>query len=108
MDSITTAQGDTFYSFGLLAGNYINRACIYTIWTGNGIANQYNLLYVGETGDAGTRLDKTHHKYQSWIDHAINGLYVAFWWLPSAQFNELQRYAIEAKLIRRYNPACNN
>ncbi len=105
--TIITDQGDTFYNFVPLSNyNFLNRACIYTVWTALGEPGRYNILYIGQTGELGVRLDN-HHKRQCWIDHTVNGLYIGFWWMPSNQYTQQNRLDAETNLIRRYNPICN-
>jgi len=107
--NIQTNQGDTFQDLtNLNQISLLSRACIYTIWTMNANdANQYTLLYIGQTGDAQTRIDKNHHKYQSWVNNAIRGLFVAFLPMPSSQYTSAQRLQTETALIQRYRPVCN-
>jgi hypothetical protein len=106
--NITTNKGDVFSDLAPLNNAaLVSRACIYTIWTMSDIPNQYTLLYIGQTGDAQARLDKTHHKYSSWTQHMNNGLFVAFQLLPSNQYTIEDRLRIESTLIYKYQPVCN-
>lgn len=108
LNDITTDQGDTFNDFSSLGQySYLNRAAIYIIWTNLNQPNRYQILYIGQSGQTGTRLDATHHKYQCWVNHSNGNLYVAFWWMPSNQFSEQQRKTSEQNLIQKYNPICN-
>lgn len=109
MTDITSDQGDVFQDLTPLNNiNLLNRACVYTIWTLTSTPDRYNILYIGQTGQAQTRLDQNHHKYQCWQTHNVNGLYVAFLPTPSVQYTESQRRQIETTLIQKYNPVCNN
>lgn len=64
------------------------------------LTGNYDLLYVGQTGDLSERFDN-HHKQPSFDRHgkthiAVNGEGVA-----------RTRLAIEADLIRKHQPICN-
>lgn len=108
MSQIKTDQGDVFDDLSLLGTyEYLNRAAVYTIWTEKGQSGNYELLYIGQSGEMGTRLDRNHHKYQCWLNHSNGKLFVAFRWLPSSQYTEQQRLTMEQMLIRKYNPICN-
>lgn len=103
-----TIGTDSFDIYPLQSVN-ISRAAIYTIWTFNPVINRYPLLYVGETGDLGQRIDANHHKYQSWIDNAINNaLFIGIKLMPTTLYTEQQRRTEEMRLINAHNPICNS
>lgn len=86
----------------------VPRAAIYTVWTYIPSTGQYPLLYVGQTGNIGERLDTNHHKYPCWINDAINNeLYVGYWMVPSDQYSVDQRLTLENALIEAHKPTCN-
>jgi hypothetical protein len=89
-------------------GISIPMAAIYTIWTFNPKTGQYPLLYVGQSGNLEERLTSNHHKYSSWFEHAVQGLYCGYWLLPTDQFSKEQRFALESDLIRAHKPICND
>lgn len=85
----------------------LSRAAIYTIWTFNPATNMYPLLYVGETGNLGQRIDANHHKYQSWLNNAVSGLFMGVKLMSTNLYTEQQRRNEETRLINLYNPPCN-
>lgn len=104
---ITIAQ-ESFDIFPLQSVNSISRAAIYTIWTHDSVSDKYPLLYIGETGDLGQRIDKNHHKYQCWLNHAVAGLFIGIRLMPSSIYTQQQRKNEEQRLISLYNPPCNS
>ena len=107
--NITTDKGDIFFDLTPLGlDDIVNKASIYTIWTRTSEPNKYTLIYIGESGQTETRLNSNHHKYQCWLDNDTKGLYKAFLWMPVSEYTKEQRFTIEADLIKKYNPACNN
>ncbi len=64
----------------------------------------YRVIYIGEAGDMGERVCRSHEKYQSWVRSAGGSLlFVAF----HAIVNETERRAAERRLIEHYRPECN-
>ena len=104
-------HGDTFDIRPLNELVTIPRAAIYTIWTYDSSSekNPYPLLYVGQSGNLEERLDKSHHKYQCWVSHAISNTLLAGYWLtPSEQYSADKRKQLESDLIAAYKPVCND
>lgn len=62
--------------------------------------NNHTILYVGQTGDLSERFDQ-HHKEPCFRRNAATHLCV------TTEANEQNRLAIEADLVRAYNPPCN-
>ncbi len=109
MDNTITVENETFYGFSPLGQfTYADRATIYTIWTGPNAMNRYNLIYIGESGEIGTRLNSSHHKYQNWLNNNINSLWVAFRPMPTNRYTREQRLMEERRLINLWNPVCNS
>ncbi len=84
----------------------IDRAAVYAILCKNN-SNRYYVIYIGETGQLGTRLP-THHKKECWHRHCQNDLYVAIFWTPSSDYSPEDRRRIEEELINIYEPVCND
>lgn len=102
-----TIGNDSFDVISLSQLNGLHRAAIYTIWTYDPQAGNYPILYVGETGDVDTRLDSSHHKYQSWKANEVSGLFVGVKFMPSNLYTKEQRLVEEKRLIDTHNPICN-
>jgi len=85
--------------------DFIDRAAIYVILCYQG--SQYVHLYVGETGQLGTRLS-THHKYECWKNNCKETLYVAVLLTPSDQYTPEKRREIEQYLINKLKPIWND
>jgi hypothetical protein len=65
----------------------------------------YRLLYVGESENLNERVSTNHEKYSAWCREAQNQmLYVAY---HLTGMNRVERYTLEAAVIREYNPPCN-
>ena len=103
---IINIGSETFEIYPLQPIN-LYRAAIYTIWTFNPTTNVYPLLYVGETGNLGQRIDTNHHKYKNWLNNAVSGLFMAVKLMPTNLYTEQQRRNEETRLINLYNPSCN-
>ncbi len=82
----------------------IDRAAVYAILCFNG--NSYNVIYIGETGQAGTRLSN-HERSDCWSKNCNSSLYVAILWTPSSQYTADDRRKIEKELRDQYNAPCN-
>ncbi len=102
-----TIGTDSFDIYPLQLGIPVRRAAIYTIWTYDPNIQKYPFLYVGETGDLAERLDQNHHKYQCWLNHQVQGLFIGIWLLPTDKFTPAQRKSEELRLISAHNPICN-
>jgi hypothetical protein len=71
--------------------------------------NTYRILYFGESGNLSDRgFYRSHHKYNCWIRNAgsDDNLYIGIHPMPNSTDEERKR--IEAALIARYNPVCND
>lgn len=63
--------------------------------------NQYEVLYIGQTGDLSNRFDD-HHKMPCALGNGANCIYVL------TEKNEKTRFQIEADLIQAFSPPCNS
>ena len=88
-----------------LSDDLIDRAAIYVILCSR-LDNRYDVIYIGETGQAGTRLSN-HERVICWNRNCTNSLYVAVFWTPSDQYSVDDRRVIEKELRDQYNPSCN-
>lgn len=64
-------------------------------------SHSHTMIYVGETGELGNRLDN-HHKQRCFEQHNANCVCVL------GEPNEQTRLKIEADLIANYDPDCND
>jgi predicted GIY-YIG superfamily endonuclease len=86
--------------------DFIDRAAIYVILCSSG-SGKYNVIYVGETGELGTRLSG-HNKKSCWKRFCVTGkLYVAVKLMPTHRYSTIQRKQVERKLREKYKPPCN-
>jgi hypothetical protein len=85
--------------------NLIDRAAIYAILCprNNGT---YDLIYVGETSQAETRL-ANHERAICWSRSCGGPLSVAIYWTPSNRYTADDRRKIEQQIRNQYNPPCN-
>jgi predicted GIY-YIG superfamily endonuclease len=83
----------------------IDRAAVYVILCSRS-DGKYDVVYVGETGQVGTRLSN-HERATCWNRNCSGSLYVAIFWTPSDRYSADDRRAIEKKLRDQYNPPCN-
>ena len=60
----------------------------------------HQILYVGQTGNLSERFD-AHHKSEAWCARKANRICVI------GVGDEATRLAIEADLVKAYNPPCN-
>lgn len=67
---------------------------------------QFDLLYVGETANLPSRLCDQHEKCSEWRGAAA-GRPLYFAWSCTDGRSEPERKAIEAAIIKAYNPPCN-
>lgn len=82
----------------------IDRAAVYVILCSRG--NSYDVVYVGETGQAGIRLSN-HERATRWSRNCGSLLYVAVLWTPSVRYSADDRRRIEEELRSQYDPSCN-
>ena len=85
--------------------NLIDRAAVYVILCSRSNGN-YDLVYVGETGQTGTRLSN-HERAVCWDRSCSSSLYVAIFWTPSDRYTVDDRRKIEKDLRDQDNPPCN-
>jgi len=85
--------------------NLIDRAAVYAILCSRGNGN-YDVVYVGETGQAGTRLSN-HERSTCWNRNCSSSLYVAIFWTSSDRYTADDRRKIEKDLRDQYDPPCN-
>lgn len=83
----------------------IDRAAVYAILC-KGSNGEYTPLYIGETGELGTRLE-THNKKDCWRKNCKGILYVAIYYTPSSFYTAEDRRKIERELIAQYRLICN-
>ena len=83
----------------------IDRAAVYVILDkrSNG---EYYVVYVGETGQAGTRL-ANHERSECWNNASSGTLYVAIKWTPAGGYTVDGRREIEKAIRDEYDPSCN-
>ena len=86
--------------------DFIDKAAIYAVLCKK-TDGKYYPIYFGETGEVSTRLSN-HHKSSCWTKKCDSSLYVAVLWTPSSQYGVDDRRDIESKLIKRFNPPCND
>ena len=85
----------------------LNRAAIYAILCKNIFSNDFKIIYIGQSGEYGARLD-THNKKYCWDDNCKAGiLYVAIFYTPTDQYSKKEREKLEGELISKFNPVCN-
>jgi len=68
----------------------------------------FNPIYFGESEDFSERgFLKSHHRFKCWIREAksLENLFISTHIMPIQEEDE--RKAIEAELIKEYDPACN-
>lgn len=92
--------------FLLSSTDFVDKAAIYAILCNGNSFSQYKILYIGESGEVGTRLS-THNKKECWKNNCRGNLYVSVLSLPSSSYSKQQRLDIETSLIRDKNPVCN-
>src|SRR3989338_5655850 len=83
----------------------IDRAAVYAILCSRP-DGRYDVVYMGETGQAGTRLSN-HERAACWSQNCRGSLYVAVFWTPSDQYSADDRRKIEIELRDQYNTPCN-
>jgi len=83
----------------------IDRAAVYVILCSR-LDGKYDVIYIGETGQAGTRLSN-HERAVCWSRNCSSSLYVAVFWVPSDRYSADDRRSIEKKLRDQYGPSCN-
>jgi len=83
----------------------LDRACVYAILCEK-TNNRYDVIYIGESGQIGTRLS-THHRKDCWENKCQSSLYVAVYWTPSDRYSSEDRRKIEGELRDEYKPSCN-
>jgi len=83
----------------------LDRACVYAILCKR-MDNKYDVIYIGESGQVGTRLS-THHRRNCWENKCQSLLYVATYWTPSDRYSSEDRRRIEGELRDKYDPPCN-
>lgn len=91
--------------WSLSSTNLIDRAAVYAILCSRA-DGKYDVVYVGETGQAGTRLSN-HERATCWSRNCGSSLYVAVFWTPSDRYTTDDRRNIEKELRDQYNPPCN-
>jgi hypothetical protein len=85
----------------------IDRAAIYAILGKNEISGEYQLIYIGQSGEFGERLEY-HEKRNCWQNNCkLENLYVAVFYTPTNQYSKEERLEIENELINLYMPTCN-
>lgn len=70
--------------------------------------DQWNLIYLGETGNFSERgFPACHHAYSRWVEAAgsSQNLFVAIFRMPLS--TQLNRQLLERQLIEEYRPLCN-
>ena len=88
------------------------RAAVYAIMMRPDPENNprtYRILYFGESGNLSERgFYRSHHKYNCWIREAGSeyNLYIGIHRMPNSTAN--QRQDVEARLIKQYQPKCND
>lgn len=85
--------------------NLIDRAAVYAILCSRN-DGKYDLVYVGETGQAGARLSN-HERANCWSRNCGNSLFVAILWTPSDKITPQTRRTIEKEIRDQYDPPCN-
>lgn len=86
--------------------SYLDKACVYAILCEN-INGEFNILYIGQSGEIMTRIDN-HNKKYCWENNCLYGnLYIAIFETPSSRYTKDDRLAIESELINLYEPICN-
>lgn len=76
-------------------------AGVYAILRRN--ATDYSVIYIGQSSNMAERVDSGHHKWSCFLSHGAN--HVAFVQMPYS--TEAERLAVEATLIRMFDPPCN-
>ena len=84
----------------------IDRAAVYAILCRNLSTGKYPVIYIGQTGELGTRLSN-HNKKRCWESNCTSSLYVAIFPAPTDRYSKESRLRIELELIKRYEPICN-
>jgi len=91
--------------WSLSSTSLIDRAAVYAILCSRS-NGKYDVVYVGETGQAGTRLSN-HERTTCWSRNCGSLLYVVVFWTPSDQYSTDDRLKIEKELRDQYDPPCN-
>ena len=86
--------------------DFLDRAGIYAILCYRLQAERPTVVYIGQSGEMGTRL-ANHERAACWRRNCSGALYVAVLWTPSSTWTASQRRAVERRLIAQYNPVCN-
>lgn len=84
----------------------IDRAGIYAILAKR-VDGTYDIIYIGESGELGTRIGPNHHRWDCWQRHSGYGLQFAYRLYPASGYTKDQRLEIEKRLIDLNNPICN-
>lgn len=92
--------------YSLDSKDFIDRAAIYAILCLNTSTNKYTVVYIGESGEVGTRLSN-HNKKYCWRNHCATSLHVAIFYTPTNRYSMEDRLRIESELIDQYDPDCN-
>jgi hypothetical protein len=104
---IKIGEYNFFGPYLLLDFEGIDRAAIYAILCKNEISGKYQVIYIGQSGEFGKRLDR-HEKRKCWEENCrIKNLYVAVFYTPTDQYSKEERLRIENELINFYEPVCN-
>lgn len=86
----------------------ISKAGLYAVVILGTESGKWPILYIGQSGNVGSRLDYSHHKRSCW-EREANGktLYACFYPMPSDKFPEEDRLKLETYLMHLINPPCN-
>jgi len=104
--SIKIGDYDFEGPWSLGAKDFLDRAGVYAILCYRPQAERPVVVYIGQSGEMGTRLS-THDKKVCWIRNCTGTLYVAVLWTPSDEWTPQARREVEAALIDTYKPPCN-
>jgi hypothetical protein len=98
---ILTGESQKQYQFNIYdrSTTFKEAGALYVMSKINSNGN-YELIYIGQTGDLSVR-PLNHHKTACFDKHKADKL------LIKAENNEKTRLAIETDLIRNYSPPCN-
>lgn len=68
---------------------------------------EYDLLYIGESGNFEERVNDYHHKFECWKSHVTQAnIYYGLYEMPNSTIE--QRLIVEANLINQFQPTCND
>lgn len=68
----------------------------------------YTIIYFGESGNFEERLSSSHHKYDCWSKRSGPDGEIYYGLHIMKNSTEEQRRELEAQLIERYKPVCND